>query len=187
MLEGWGGLFVEWPCSVHYHQTSNISRTLVGNEIVDHSDVVGAPPIGAALTTSEWSTLLEVWRYVTCIKVYAFVLTDLTLTCMIVARYGKISGIAKVWKFRMLHNWGAWYIDPYQPAILWNQICDCVNIWSIWIIITVLHFVMWMSWMDIKFGMYHQDNSDTNGICYPTSTVQLLKFANVWMISSHTL
>ena len=25
-----------------YHQTSNISRTLVGNKIVDHSDVVGA-------------------------------------------------------------------------------------------------------------------------------------------------
>ena len=31
-----------------YHQTSNISCTLVGNIIVDHSDVVGASPIGAA-------------------------------------------------------------------------------------------------------------------------------------------
>ena len=35
-----------------YHQVSNISRTLVGNKIVDHSDVVGASPVGAAPTTS---------------------------------------------------------------------------------------------------------------------------------------
>ena len=35
-----------------YRQTSNISRTLVGNKIVDHSDVVGALPVGAAPTTS---------------------------------------------------------------------------------------------------------------------------------------
>ena len=29
-----------------YRQVSNIRRTLVGNEIVDHSDVVGASPVG---------------------------------------------------------------------------------------------------------------------------------------------
>ena len=34
-----------------YRQTSNISRTLEGNETVDHSDVVGASPFGAAPTT----------------------------------------------------------------------------------------------------------------------------------------
>ena len=34
-----------------------IWRTLVGNKIVDHSDVVGASPIGAAPTTSSFSTL----------------------------------------------------------------------------------------------------------------------------------
>ena len=39
-----------------YHQVSYISRTLVGNEIVDHSDVVGASPVGAAPTTSSFST-----------------------------------------------------------------------------------------------------------------------------------
>ena len=39
-----------------YRQTSNISCTLVGNKIVDHSDVVGASPIGAAPTTSLFST-----------------------------------------------------------------------------------------------------------------------------------
>ena len=39
-----------------YRQTSNISRTLVGNKIVDHSDVDVAPPVGAAPTTSSIST-----------------------------------------------------------------------------------------------------------------------------------
>ena len=37
-------------------QVSNISRILVGNKIVDHSDVVGASPIGAAPTPSSFST-----------------------------------------------------------------------------------------------------------------------------------
>ena len=39
-----------------YRKTSNISRTLVSNEIVDNSDVVGASPAGAAPTTSSFST-----------------------------------------------------------------------------------------------------------------------------------
>ena len=39
-----------------YRQVSNISCTLVGNQIVDHSDVVGASPVGAAPTTSSLST-----------------------------------------------------------------------------------------------------------------------------------
>ena len=39
-----------------YRKTCNISHTLVGNKIVDHSDVVGASPVGAAPTTSSFST-----------------------------------------------------------------------------------------------------------------------------------
>ena len=39
----------------YYRKTSNINRTL-GNEIVDHSDVVAASPVGAAPTTSSFST-----------------------------------------------------------------------------------------------------------------------------------
>ena len=39
-----------------YRQTSNISRSLVGNNIGDHSDVVGASPVGAAPTKSSFST-----------------------------------------------------------------------------------------------------------------------------------
>ena len=39
-----------------YRQVSNIRRTLVCNKIVDHSDVVGASPVGAAPTTSSFST-----------------------------------------------------------------------------------------------------------------------------------
>ena len=38
-----------------YCQTSNISRTLVSNKIADHSDVVGASPVGAAPTASSFS------------------------------------------------------------------------------------------------------------------------------------
>ena len=41
---------------VLYRKTSCISRTLVGNKIVDNSDVVGASPVGAAPTTSSFST-----------------------------------------------------------------------------------------------------------------------------------
>ena len=41
---------------VVYRQTSNISRSLVGNKMAHQSDVVGASPIGAAPTTSSFST-----------------------------------------------------------------------------------------------------------------------------------
>ena len=45
------------PCSEgDYGQVSNIRRTLVGNKISEHSDVVGASPVGAAPTTSSFST-----------------------------------------------------------------------------------------------------------------------------------
>ena len=39
-----------------YRRVSNIRCTLVGNKIVDHSGVVGASPVGAAPTTSSFST-----------------------------------------------------------------------------------------------------------------------------------
>ena len=39
-----------------YRQTSNISDTLIGNKLDDHSDVVGASPVGAAPTTSSYLT-----------------------------------------------------------------------------------------------------------------------------------
>ena len=41
---------------ITYRKTSNISRTLVGNKIIDNSDAVGASPVGAAPTTSSFST-----------------------------------------------------------------------------------------------------------------------------------
>ena len=41
---------------VNYRQVSNIRRTLTGNKFVDHSDVVGASPVGAAPTISSFST-----------------------------------------------------------------------------------------------------------------------------------
>ena len=42
-------------CSRNYRQTSNIRRTSIGNTIVNHSVVVGAPPVGAAPTTFSFS------------------------------------------------------------------------------------------------------------------------------------
>ena len=44
------------PLCCNYHQTFNIRGTIVGNKLVDHSDVVGASPVGAAPTTSSFST-----------------------------------------------------------------------------------------------------------------------------------
>ena len=38
-----------------YRKASNIRRTLVGDENVDHTDVVGASPAGAAPATSSFS------------------------------------------------------------------------------------------------------------------------------------
>ena len=45
-----------WVAVAIYRQVSNIRRNLVGNKIVDNSDVVGASPVGAAPTTSSLST-----------------------------------------------------------------------------------------------------------------------------------
>ena len=39
-----------------FRKTPNIRSTLIGNEIVDHSDVVGALPVGTAPPTSSFST-----------------------------------------------------------------------------------------------------------------------------------
>ena len=43
-------------CASIYRQISDIRRALVGNTIVDHSDVVGASPVGAVPTTSSFPT-----------------------------------------------------------------------------------------------------------------------------------
>ena len=45
-----------WVQITKYRQIFNIRRTLVGNKIVDHADVVGASPVGAAPNTSSFST-----------------------------------------------------------------------------------------------------------------------------------
>ena len=42
--------------SFYYRKTSSISRALAGNKHVDNSDVVRASPVGAAPTTSSFST-----------------------------------------------------------------------------------------------------------------------------------
>ena len=49
------GFVVHWSRD-NYRKVFNIRRTLIDNEIIDHSDVVGASPVGAAPTTSSFST-----------------------------------------------------------------------------------------------------------------------------------
>ena len=61
-----------WTCTKYiylFRQVSKISCTWVGNEIVDHSDVVGASPVGAAPTTSSFST--EHMASIYCVKTTA--------------------------------------------------------------------------------------------------------------------
>ena len=50
ILMTWPGKISELAYST-YHQTSNIKLALIGVKIVDHSDAVGASPVGAAPTT----------------------------------------------------------------------------------------------------------------------------------------
>ena len=50
---------IDWShqsCQQKVRQTFNMRRTLGGNKIVDHSDVVGASPAGAAPTTFSFLT-----------------------------------------------------------------------------------------------------------------------------------
>ena len=42
-----------------YCQTSNVRCTIVDSKLVDHSDVVGATPVGAAPTTSSFSASMD--------------------------------------------------------------------------------------------------------------------------------
>ena len=60
LLTYWSYIFLALthPTVLIYRQVSNISRTLVGNKIVDHSGVVEASPVSAAPTTgtSSFST-----------------------------------------------------------------------------------------------------------------------------------
>ena len=56
--------YVQYQLPLGEHrQTSNIRRPIVDNKIVDHSDVVGASPVGAAPTTSSFLTLVSMdWK-----------------------------------------------------------------------------------------------------------------------------
>ena len=55
LRQSWRDIAV-YDTEKEYRKTSNIRLTLLGNKIVDHSDVVGASPVGAAPTTSSFST-----------------------------------------------------------------------------------------------------------------------------------
>ena len=52
----WNAMIEAHVTLMIYRQVSNIRCALVGNKIVDHSDVIGASPLDAAPTTSSFST-----------------------------------------------------------------------------------------------------------------------------------
>ena len=54
--DDWADTLFSWADNFSRLTISNVRRTLIGNKIVDHSDVVGASPVGAAPTTSSFST-----------------------------------------------------------------------------------------------------------------------------------
>ena len=110
----WTSAMIDIYSNGNYRKTSNkIRRTWLGNKIVDHSDVVGASPVGAAPTTASFSTwhlasrdsaktatrqydiflkveiwclILETLRYIPCI--YENVIINPSLAC--------IAGLANV-------------------------------------------------------------------------------------------
>ena len=45
-----------YSCNETYDQTSNISHTLVGNKLVNHTEVAGASPVGDVPTKSSFWT-----------------------------------------------------------------------------------------------------------------------------------
>ena len=55
-MDGWLHSIWNNRCDLLYPPTSDISRTVLGYEIADHSDVVGASPVDAAPNTSSFST-----------------------------------------------------------------------------------------------------------------------------------
>ena len=46
----------DWPHAPYYRQISKTRRILVDNNIIDPSEIVGASTVGAAPTTSSFST-----------------------------------------------------------------------------------------------------------------------------------
>ena len=71
--------------SYEYRKTSNISRTLVGNKIVDNSDVVGASPVNG-LSENNCKRIQETFK-----------LWELVRLILEVLRYFKWYGITATW------------------------------------------------------------------------------------------
>ena len=90
--------YVTWQPLLSYRQVSNIRRTWVGNEIVDHSDVVGAAPVGATPTTSSFST--EHLASVYCAKTTASrVKKDLSFGASYIRDFTVIKSVQLAWTY----------------------------------------------------------------------------------------
>ena len=115
--------------SREYHQFSNTSRTIVGNEIVDHSDVVGASPVGTAPTTPSFlpKYLASVdWVETTATRRQTFKFWDLVRLILEIWWYvclhydGKISDSYSQWSYCSLILLSFQY---YQCQTGTSQVC----------------------------------------------------------------
>ena len=100
LLTGWN---VTLFCT-RYRQISNIRCTLVGSEIVDHSDVVGALPVGAASTTSSFST--QYMASIDCAETTAWrdeKHSSLGIWCLLYYRFDSICSLVQYYVLRNNH------------------------------------------------------------------------------------
>ena len=112
-------------CDTNYCQTSNISRTLLEYRIVDHSDVVGAPPVGAAPTTSSFSTnpLVSLDREKTtarrCKNQLSFLIWCTYIRYLTVVQYLNTCYGSSSWVFLVNLLSGQWQRAPVMRCQLW--------------------------------------------------------------------
>ena len=94
-----------------YPQNSNIRWTLVGNRIVDHSDVVGASHVGAAPTTSSFST--EHLASIDCVQT--------------TARRDEKHLILMIWCDLYYRFDGSWWFGTRQKSPCWLRVVNHVK------------------------------------------------------------
>ena len=104
-----------------YRQVSNIRRNLVGNKIVDHSDVVGASPVVTAPTTSSFPT--EHLVSIDCAK---------TTTRQDEWQLSFVILILQIWHYCKASHyidiiWAAWHLKSLVTQLLFNGLLKCIK------------------------------------------------------------
>ena len=127
-----------------YRQTSSIHSTLVGKEIVDHSNVVRASAVGTSSAVSPFSTwyLTSInWTKITAIREEE--LLSLNVCCILYWRFDvkccwKLIGICHLqnktmyynWILIQIHHWVATNTN-YHRINLWQYACQLELVYAI--------------------------------------------------------